>query len=86
MLSNSQAGPGRKVKQEQEETSRNHVQAFFPGSVEVDVAMSPPLGLFRIEENRDGDTYKSYTLDSYRSTATYAIKLKLRYLGFQNTA
>ena len=27
-LSNSQAGPGRKVKQEQEEISRNHVQAF----------------------------------------------------------
>ena len=28
MLSNSQAGPDRKVKQEQEEISRNHVQAF----------------------------------------------------------
>ena len=28
LLSNSQAGTGRKVKQEQEETSRNHVQAF----------------------------------------------------------
>ena len=28
LLSNSQAGPGRKVKQEQEEISRNHVQAF----------------------------------------------------------
>ena len=27
LLSNSQAGPGRKVKQEQEEISRNHVQA-----------------------------------------------------------
>ena len=34
LLSNSLAGPGRKVKQEQEEISRNHVQAFFPGSVE----------------------------------------------------
>ena len=33
LLSNSQAGPGIKVKQEQEEISRNHVQAFFPGSV-----------------------------------------------------
>ena len=28
LLSNSQAVPGRKVKQEQEEISRNHVQAF----------------------------------------------------------
>ena len=28
LLSNSQAGPGRKVKQEQEEIYRNHVQAF----------------------------------------------------------
>ena len=34
LLSNSQAGPGRRVKQEQEEISRNHVQAFIPGSVE----------------------------------------------------
>ena len=33
LLSNSQAGPGRKSKQEQEEVSRNHVQAFIPGSV-----------------------------------------------------
>ena len=31
MLSNSQAGQGRTVKQEQEEISRNHVQALFPG-------------------------------------------------------
>ena len=35
LLSNSQTGPGRKVKQEQEEISRNHVQAFFPGSVHL---------------------------------------------------
>ena len=28
LLSNTLAGPGRKFKQEQEETSRNHVQAF----------------------------------------------------------
>ena len=28
LLSNSQAGSGRKVKQEQEEISRNHVQTF----------------------------------------------------------
>ena len=34
LLSNSQAGPGRIVKQEQEEISRNHAQALFPGPVE----------------------------------------------------
>ena len=28
LLSRTQAGPGRAVKQEQEEISRNHVQAF----------------------------------------------------------
>ena len=33
LLRNSQAGPGRTVKQEQEEISRNHIQAFIPGSV-----------------------------------------------------
>ena len=35
LLSDSQAGPGRKVKQEQEEISRNLVQAFIPGSVYI---------------------------------------------------
>ena len=33
LLSNSQAGQGRTVKQEQGEISRNHVQALIPGSV-----------------------------------------------------
>ena len=33
LISNSQAGPGRTVMQEQEEISRNHIQAFIPGSV-----------------------------------------------------
>ena len=35
MLSYSQAGPGRKAKQGQEEISRNHVPTFFLGSVSV---------------------------------------------------
>ena len=35
LLSNSQAEPDKTVKQEQEEISRNHVQAFFPGPVQV---------------------------------------------------
>ena len=33
LLSYSQAGPGRKAKQVQEEISRNHVHTFFLGSV-----------------------------------------------------
>ena len=33
LLSSTQAGPGRKVKQEQEEISRNHVPILFLGSV-----------------------------------------------------
>ena len=35
LLSNSQAGPGRTVKQEQEDISCNHVQAFVLRSVYV---------------------------------------------------
>ena len=34
LLSRTQAGPGRKVKQEQEEISRNNVPRLFLGSVE----------------------------------------------------
>ena len=33
LLSSTQAGPGRKVKREQEEISRNHVPRLFLGSV-----------------------------------------------------
>ena len=33
LLSNIQAGPGRKIKQEQEEISRNHVPSLFAVSV-----------------------------------------------------
>ena len=45
MLSNRQAGPGRKVKQEQEDISRNHVQAFFPGSVYLKILNSKSIYL-----------------------------------------
>ena len=40
LLSNSQAGTGRTFKQEQEEISRNHVQAFILGSVHCTYAGS----------------------------------------------
>ena len=36
LLSRTQAGPGRTVKQEQEEISRNHVQTFIHPSVQGD--------------------------------------------------
>ena len=36
LLSNRQAGPGRTVKQEQEQVSRNHEQTFSGGSVLLD--------------------------------------------------
>ena len=35
LLSRTQAGPGRKVKQEQEEISHNHVPRLFLGSVSL---------------------------------------------------
>ena len=35
LLSSTLAGSGRKVKQEQEEISRNHIPRLFLGSVEV---------------------------------------------------
>ena len=34
LLSRTQAGSDRTVKEEQEEISRNHVQTFIPGSVD----------------------------------------------------
>ena len=40
LLSSAQAGPGRKVKQEQEEISRNHVPRLFLGSVNMNRAKS----------------------------------------------
>ena len=35
LLSRTQVGPGRKVKEEQEEISRNHVPRLFLGSVHI---------------------------------------------------
>ena len=42
LLSYSQAGPGRKAKQGQEDASRNHAQTLFLGSVFVMVRWKPP--------------------------------------------
>ena len=38
LLNSTQAGPGRKVKQELEEISRNHIQTFIYLSVLVDIS------------------------------------------------
>ena len=56
-LSNSQAGLGTTVKQEQEDISRNHVQAFIPGSVYfvTDVTVSGGGRLF--PSRRDIDVF-----------------------------
>ena len=46
LLSSTQAGPDRKVKQEQEEISRNHVPRLYLGSVRFDAnASKPPANL-----------------------------------------
>ena len=52
LLSNSQAGPGRKVKQEQEEISRNHVQAFIPDSVQPDIPARARSLSYVLQEGR----------------------------------
>ena len=45
LLSWTQAGPGRTVKQEQEEISRNHVQTFLCLSVQWSAVTVTPLGI-----------------------------------------
>ena len=37
LLRRTQAGPGRAIKQEQEQNSRNHLQAFLLISVYLDI-------------------------------------------------
>ena len=49
LLSRTQAEPGRTVKQDQEEISCNHVQAFIPGSV---VSHSVLFG-WRVRDQRE---------------------------------
>ena len=44
LLSSTQTGPGRKVKQEQEKISRNHVPRLFLGSVTLLVFMTEKRG------------------------------------------
>ena len=52
LLSRAQAGPGRTVKQEQEQISRNHVQTFISPSVhvnEMDTSISGAMGRYSSE-------------------------------------
>ena len=46
LLSRTQAGPGRTVKQEQEEISRNHVQTFIFPSVEPQAYARHVMSIF----------------------------------------
>ena len=43
LLSKTQAGPGRTVKQEQEEISRNHAQTFIFPSVQKNTLCPPKI-------------------------------------------
>ena len=49
LLSNSQAGPGRTVKQGQEEISRNHVQTFISPSVHTGKFQKGPMYRYLLE-------------------------------------
>ena len=60
LLSNSQAGPGRTVKQEQEEISRNPVQAFQPILVSY---VHRKKGLF-VLASRPGLTFDLFGLEA----------------------
>ena len=55
LLSRTQAGPGRTVKQEVEEISRNHVQTFISPSVQ---AVLSPLALERVEKECEEEADK----------------------------
>ena len=46
LLSRTWAGPGRTVKQDQEEISLNHVQAFIPDSAHFDAIIVMELLVF----------------------------------------
>ena len=58
LLSRTQAGPGRTVKQKQEEISRNHIQTFISPSVYIvplAIAARPRPWAEGKEEEEEGD-------------------------------
>ena len=60
LLSNSQAGSGRTVKQEQEEISRNHVQTFSRGSVSLYEAIEKAMEVFELGGKRPQNLEKLF--------------------------
>ena len=55
LLNKTQEGPGRTVKQEQEEISRNHVQTFICLSVSVQREVKKMLRPPKDDEEEDKD-------------------------------
>ena len=66
LVSRTQAGPGRAVKQKQEEISRNHVQTFISPSVSVeqDVQESKKGSLYFIVSGLDISARKETESDA----------------------
>ena len=66
LLSRTQAGPGRIVKQEQEEISRSHVQTFIYLSVPV-LTVLCPYNRFVIMSNINGQIGQIWFSDNLPS-------------------
>ena len=71
LLSNGQAGPGRTVKQEQEEISPKHVQAFILGSVHTRTQTETDL------DGREGD-WKLEDLRIHSSETAHGAATKMK--------
>ena len=63
LLSSTQAGPGRKVKQEQEEISRNHVQRLFLISVCNWVGPTPEMIMMIDDQGSGMNDQRGYSGD-----------------------
>ena len=76
LLSRTQAGPGRTVKQGQEEISRNHVQTFISPSVHVSTP-NTNCGYWRISPKKEQllppDNTLSYTHMYYNESVKHII-------------
>ena len=74
LLSRTQAGPGRAVKQEQEEISPNHVQAIYGASV---LASNPDIRSARLYGQCSLD--KMWTLQAGSSVPTTQVDKEVPY-------
>ena len=69
LFSNSQAGPGRTVKQEQEEISPKHIQAFIPDSVLMREVL--PWGTSKEVVSRPVNVSASLRIDCWHSRISF---------------